>query len=547
MSSQSASFRGLPNTLARCFERRATPRNPYLDTHGTACMRSLQYNAAAKFAIYLLILLSLMVPLLGMPSTLHAQSSGRGTITGYNEATQSAILDVSNSDLRFNQISAEMGIMAVTINDITLQTYFFPQEMADANADTVNLLNLRGFDPIADEIELVMLISRSGSFLQHVDGVTNPLTLFDDPAVGDTFRFDFIDTPPLARQQSLSTRVLSINTLGDVILDITREDATAQGLINNLRGEIAIGDRIFSFSILNDQDYFLASGDVDLYLQYQVLPVFDPTAEADPEPDALPPQQYLEIVPPPSLRNTMNLATLYNITPQTPITLSYPFYSFGVLGAGVITDIQDNGRQLITDIPDAYLDDLGIPLGGYVVVVINGQLRAALVMDETMFAASFEFGGLSSNYVVLRQTGILKIIYMPNDTRDAVGVFEAQVSDIVRLRAARATETIIREEAIVKVVAEVDSDGFFYTDITPFELSFMAVLLGQYVDVTVNGINYRAQVVDADLLQTTEDDVLVFPLGDYVVITHPESNSLTVETRFQVSVGDAIIIQPAPN
>jgi hypothetical protein len=188
-------------------------------------------------------------------------------------------------------------------------------------------------------------------------------------------------------------------------------------------------------------------------------------------------------------------------------------------------------------------------LGAYVVVSVNGIIRAAMVMDEVMFADALNLGGLTSNYVILRQSGAIKLIYMLEDGRSAQGIFNAELGAQVRLRPAQAIETIVRPEAVVKAVVEVDPDGFLYTDITPFELSFLEVLVGQHVDVRINGITYRSLVVDGGTagLLYEDEDILAFPNGDHTIITQSAGNSITAESRFQVSVGDIVVIERAPN
>jgi hypothetical protein len=170
-------------------------------------------------------------------------------------------------------------------------------------------------------------------------------------------------------------------------------------------------------------------------------------------------------------------------------------------------------------------------------------------MDEVMFADALNLGGLTSNYVILRQTESIKLIYMLEDGRTAQGIFNAEIGSQVRLRPAQAIETIVRPEAVVKAVVEVDPDGYLYTDITPFELSFLEVLVGQHVDVRINGITYRSLLVDSSRvgLLYEDENVLVFPSGDHTIITHPADNTLTAESRFQVSVGDVVVIERAPN
>ena len=146
--------------------------------------------------------------------------------------------------------------------------------------------------------------------------------------------------------------------------------------------------------------------------------------------------------------------------------------------------------------------------------------------------------------------------------RTAQGIFDTDIGGRIRMRPAQAIESIARGEAVVKTIAEIAPSGFLYTDITPFELSFLSVLVGEYVDIRINGITYRSRVVDDALIaaeypsfvpdDTSEqplisDDILIYPNDDHIIITHTPNNTITAEGRFQVSVGDAIVIEPAPN
>jgi hypothetical protein len=208
--------------------------------------------------------------------------------------------------------------------------------------------------------------------------------------------------------------------------------------------------------------------------------------------------------------------------------------------------------EISTDIPPAYLDSLGLGPGAYAVVILNGRLRAALVMDAAMLAASQVAGGLSSNYILLIDEGGLRLIYTLGDGRTAGGIFAAQPGDPLRLRPAQAIETIVREEAVVKAVAEIAPEGYLYTDISPFELSYLGVLVGQYVELNINGISYRARIVDGALLAELEaappsdgppaDPILLYLAGDHVIITQRGGDNLTAEARFGAAVGSVVVV-----
>jgi len=168
---------------------------------------------------------------------------------------------------------------------------------------------------------------------------------------------------------------------------------------------------------------------------------------------------------------------------------------------------------------------------------------------ERIVAVGDVHGDYDQFVTVLRQTGIIKILYLMQDGRTAQGIFNAEIGSRVRIRPAQAVEAIVRPEAVVKVVSEIAPEGYLYTDITPFELSFLEVLIGDFVDVRINGISYRARVVDAQSVSRDDPDadILIFPDGDHCIVTHTLNNSITAEARFQSSVGDVVVFERAPN
>lgn len=473
------------------------------------------------------------ITLLLSPLLAGAQSTGRGDIVAYNDNDATVVLDFNESDLRYNQMELSGGILSLTINDVTLEAYLIPAWRD--TSDLENTIRLIGFDPALDGIELALIVARSGSTLQHLDGVTNPLYLFK-AQVGDAVRVEEIAPPPVPIQSSLETVVQLTQVNGDIRLNLTAQEAEAAGLFKGVTGTVTLNGQTRSFLRIEPDQYFTAPP-ADMVLS---------TETADEV-------EYLILQPSAAKRTTQSLAQEFRAGVGLPVTLAYPTFDYSHNAAGRVVEIQGDAQQLITDVPASELDNLGVQLGGYVVVAINGLTRAAMVMDEVMFAEALELGGLASNYVVLRQSGILKIIYLLADGRTAQGIFNADIGSQVRLRAAAAIETIIRPEAIVKAIAEIDPRGFLYTDVTPFELSFLEVTVGQYVDVRINGITYRSLVVDERLLNQVNADpnsreaILVYPLADRILLTQRISDTLTAEVRFQASVGDVVVFERAPN
>ena len=476
-----------------------------------------------------LFIITLVFLLVGLPPQASAQSTARGDVISYNETSASAVLDLDESDLRFAQIETTGGILSVSAGDITREAYLLP--VAEDGGNLVNTLRLMGFDPDVDRVSLVLVVARQNSVLRHLDGVSNPLRMLE-AEVGDEIRVDAVAPLPTPRQRTLEAVVTNTNEIGDLIINLRPNDAATADLFPGVPGTITIGGVEQPFQYVEAADYrFVDPRGASFYIMSSEV------------------VEFLTVVPAPAFRNTTNVAEDYNVPIGAALNIQFRGFDYGDTAAGSIVDIQGGGQQLVTEIPDSYLDDIQAGLGAYVVVSVNGIIRAAMVMDEVMFADALNLGGLTSNYVVLRQSGAIKLIYMLEDGRSAQGIFNAELGSQVRLRPAQAIETIVRPEAVVKAVAEVDPDGFLYSDITPFELSFLEVLVGQHVDVRINGITYRSLVVDGNTagLLYEDEDILVFPSGDHTIITQSAGNSITAESRFQVSVGDIVVIERAPN
>lgn len=461
---------------------------------------------------------------------LAAQSTARGEVISYNEANNTAILDLDASDLRFNGIPTEGGIVSLTVAAVTAEAYLLPAEEGQS-APAAERVRLVGFEPDADGIDLVIEVGRSVSVLSHLGG-RDPLG-FLSAAIGDEVRVDAVAALPTPVSRDIVAEVTYTSMAGDVRLNITREAAATQGLFVGVRGTLVAPAHELSFVVVGPEEYFTATASADVYVTYETLD--DVTV--------------LQIVPQTGARDTQNVTIDYDLWTGTALSLQFTSFEYGDAAPGHVVDIQAEGQQLVTDIPESYLDRIGVANGAYVVFTVNGVVRAGMVMDETMIISAYEFGGLRSNYVILRQSGILKLVYLQEDGRVLADMLGAEIGARVRMRAAQATETIIREEAIVKAVSEVHPDGYLYTDITPFELSFLEVLVGQYVEVQMNGIIYRTRVADAALLagDLSGEDMLAIPQDDHLIISHVAGDSITAEGRFQVSVGDVVAITRAPN
>ncbi len=476
-------------------------------------------------------LLILVVSLFAWAALAQGQSTARGEITSYNPTNATAILALNSSDLRYNRIPLEGGIVSIGVNDTTAQAFLLPADAPQVDDDLVNAIRLTGFDPAQENIDLVLLVGRQTSALRHLDGTSDPLARLGAEIEG-IVRVAALAPPPEASPRTIETEVLFAQDDGDPLLALRPQDTDARGLFQAMSGTLSLNGQERSFRLIDD--YFATFPHADVYLL----------------PEETEAGLFWQIVPPPANRAVQNLAVEFGLGPGTPISLRYEGYDYADSAAGRITELQDNGQQLLTDVPADYLDQIGVPVGGYAVFAVGGGVRAALVMDEAMFAAAFS-GGLSSNYVLLRQTGILKIVYLQDDGRVVQTLLAAAPGDPVRIRPAQAVETIVRPEAVVKAISEIPAAGFIYTDITALELSFLEVLVGQYVDVNINGISYRARVVDAELLaappESHDADILVQPNRTHTILTHLPGDSLTAEARFQASPGDVVVIQRAPN
>jgi hypothetical protein len=467
-----------------------------------------------------------------MPS--RAQSTARGEVFTYNAAENTLIFDLDESDLRYNLFDLSGGIVSLSMNNITHEAYYIPAERVTSPTLTTSLRVL-GADPQRDNINLVLVVAKSSSALHHLGG-DNPATTFEAHE-GDEVRVSWLSAFPTPVPVEINTQVVFIQPDGDIRTSITDEQAAAQGLFVGISGTISLNGQERAFLMVNLEEYYV-SGAADIYVYLEPSEVEGSDVE------------YLTIAPVAPARGSLNISGDFALGTGAPISLQYQsFVDTPQSFTGQVVDIQADGQQLITDVPDSYLDELGVRLGGYAVVAVNGVVRGAMVMDETLFVNALQPGGVSSNYVLLRQTGILKLIYMLGDGRTAQGIFNAQIGSPVRIRPAQAVESIVREEAVVKAVAEIDPDGYLIIDVSPFELSYLQVLVGQYVDININGISYRSRVVDDSLLGSDPagDDIWIYPSGDHSIITHTPDNTITAEARFQASIGDVVVIQRAPN
>lgn len=476
-----------------------------------------------------LLSLSLLLIYLLAALPIHAQTTARGAITAYNPNNGSVTVNLNESDFRFNMIDLSGGLVAVTINGITREAYMIPLEKDVPDLDTV--VRLMGFDPGSQSNPLALFVARSASALRHFDPSVNPLVTFN-AQVGDGVRVDAIAGLPAPIQRDVETNVTALRPSGDLQLALTHYEADTAGLFPPMTGTVTIGGYSATFTMIDQQNYY------DENLSTELALYIDPeAAEAE----------RLLLLPAPGSRTSLNIAQRAGATDGTPVRLSWQGFDYGDTSAGQITAL--DGNTLQTNIPGSYLDQLAVPNGGYMLIIINGIIRAAMVMDDALFAASQERYGLSSNYILHRPAvGNLRLIYTVADGRTAPGIFAAEIGSRVRMRPARSIESIVRAEVVVKTIAEIDPSGYFYTDITPYELSFLEVLVGEYVNLQVNGITYRSRVVDESLLnEVSEGDILLYPLNDVLLVTHTVGNSVTAEARFQAFVGDPVIIERAPN
>lgn len=486
----------------------------------------------------LLLLLSFFLWPLSLPKVT-AQSAAQGKILSYNQQDHTALLDLDESDLRFNQIDLNGGLVSLTIGRVTRQAYFIPAEQV---GDDLNVaLVIRGFDPLRDSVEVAVILGRTNSLLASLVSNQTPLQLFE-AQVGDSVRLEYIAPLPTASPRQLQIRVESLQEDGDLNLALTPQTASEQGLFHGMTGTITLITQQRTFAVVTPDTYF-TSARADLYLM----------------PDES--GHVMQLLPSPETRPTINVAQTFGIAPTYELVVDYRGYDASLGSMGQVTEFQADGQIILTNIPASYLTEQNIPLGSYAVVIINGLLRGALVMDEAMFAQALSVGGISTNYVLLPQTDILKIVYLVEDGRTAQGIFGADIGSNVWIRPAQAVEVVVREEAVVKTIAEIDADGILYTDISPLDLSYLTVLVGDYVNVQINSISYRAQVVDEALLAAysqppeatpegfPEGIILLYPSPrqNRILITHAATDSISAEARFQASVGDAVIVSPAPN
>ncbi|MBZ0309494.1 MAG: hypothetical protein K8I82_25755, partial [Anaerolineae bacterium] len=383
---------------------------------------------------------------------------------------------------------------------------------------------LTGFNPDAEQNPLVLLVADGGSALRHLDGEQNPMRTFG-AAVGDSVRVESVAPPPTPQRREVEITLTGQQPEKDWATSLTQLDAENLGLFPGIQGVMTFNGLPRNFLMIQAEDYFTAPY-ADFYLYGK--------------------NDLIHLAPHPS---TPDAATQLGMQANSTLTLSFDGFAYEEVAAGYITDVQENGQHLLTDVRTDYLESIGITPGSYVNVIINGVNRAALVMDEEMYEASQSPIGLSSNYLLLADPNGLRLIYNMQDGRNMQQIFNADVGSRVWIRPAKAIETIVREEVVVKVVSEIDPTGFFYIDVTPYELSFLTVLLGEYVDVQVNGISYRARVVDDETLNTAtpEDDILVYLRNNFIIVTHTVGNTVTAEARYQVSAGDPVVIQRAPN
>ena len=459
---------------------------------------------------------------------IHAQTTAHGAITAYNDFNGSVTINLNESDFRFNQIDLSGGIIAITINGVTREAYMIPLEKDVPDLYTV--VRLMGFDPGQDSNPLALFVARSASALRHFDPAQNPLVTFN-AQIGDQVRVDAIAGLPTPIQRDIQTQVTALKPSGDLQIALTGFEAESLGLFPPVIGTVTInGVYTASFTMLRQESYYSENIPTELAIYI------------DPEDG-----ERLLILPAPGNRTTLNIAQRSNATDGTEVWVDYQGFDYGDTSAGQITAIEGNSLQ--TNVPGSYLDQLEVRPGSYMLIIINGVIRAALVMDDTLYTASQERFGLSSNYILYRPAeGNLRIVYMVEDGRTAAQIFNDGVGSRLRLRSAHAIETIVREEVVVKAIAEIDPAGFLYTDVSPYELSFLEVLVGEYVNLQINGIRYRSRVVDDTLLgEVSEGDILLYPLNNRILITHTVGNSVTAEARFQAYVGDPVIIERAPN
>jgi hypothetical protein len=469
-----------------------------------------------------------IIPILifSLAASAAAQTTARGEILSYNETNSSMILTITTSDLRYNQIPLSGGIISVTIAGTTREAYLL--DATKVTGDLLSDIRLTGFNPNTEDNPLVLQVADGGSSLRHLDGKRNPLRTFD-AAVGDAVRVDSVAPPPVPQHYDVEITIITLQPEGDFATSLTRPAAENLGLFPGIQGLFIMNGVQRSFLTIQANDYFTAPY-ADFYLYSRIFGE----------------DEILHLAPHPG---TPDAAAQLGIQGSSTLTLSFDGFAYEETSAGSVVSIQEDGQRLLTDVLPEYLESIGVQPGGYVNIIINGVNRAALVMDEAMYKKAQSPVGLSSNYILLADPNGLVLIYTMNDGRIMQQIFNAEAGARVWIRPAKAIETIVREEVVVKVVSEIDPTGFFYIDVTPYELSFLTVLIGEYVDVQVNGISYRSRLVDEETLNTAapDDDILVYLRDNFIIITHTVGNTVTAEARYQVSVGDPVVIQRAPN
>ncbi len=471
-----------------------------------------------RFLLFLLLLGSII-------QGAAAQTTARGEVLSYNATNNAMVLSLTTSDLRYNQIPLSGGLLSITIDGTTREAYLLEAEKATDNL--LNDIRLTGFNPDNDGNPLVLLVANGGSALRHLTDANNPMRTFNAD-VGDSVRVESIAPPPVPQPREQTITITTQQPEKDYLTSLSRIEAENLGLFPGIGGMFAFNAVTRTFLMIDAADYFTAP-----YADYYFY-ARSTANEGD----------FVHLAPHPS---TPDAPTQLGIVGGSSLTLSFNGFAYEEVSAGGITALE--GQQIFTDIGAAYLEDIAVAPGGYVNLIINGVGRAALVMDAAMYEKAQTSVGLSSNYILLTQENGLSLIYTMNDGRSIAEIFNAELGSRVWIRKAKAIETIVREEVVVKVVSEIDPTGFFYLDVSPYELSFLSVLVGEYVDVQINGIAYRARVVDDETLSTAapEDDILLFLRENFIIITHTVGNTVTAEARFQVSVGDPVVIQDAPN
>lgn len=455
-----------------------------------------------------------------------AQTTATGNVVSYNETTASAILSVTAQDFRFNQMPEDGGIVSVTVGDVTREAFLISAErLQSLGDDVVTTILLSGFDPNTANNPLVYILAPSISRIQHLDATTNPLTTFQ-ATIGDPVRVNLIAPPPtpVARDVAIPIAEVEADT-GNLMLDLSENEAAALGLFTGVRGRVILNGQETTFALVQQENY-----DTTEVAGVMLFATEEGGIAAWPN--------FFE-------RETTNLASDYGVALGDEIQLLFDGFTYAATSAGTITAI--DGQTLTTDIPASYIEENGLMPGRWAILIVNGILRAGLVMDADLYAAAQTPIGLSSNYVVLQDGETLSIVYLQDDGRQLADIFDAEVGTSVWLRPSVELDPVVNENVIVKAVSEIAPEGFLYIDVTPFELSFLEVLVGQFVNVDINGIRIRSQVVDDSVVPDPSAAILVVPGENYMILSQQVGDNLTAETRFQASVGNPVIIQRAPN